>query len=53
MALRHPEVRRRLTCAEQPDILKLGIILISGQTVQKPRGAVLVQFEAGSSEFSL
>ena len=28
---------RRLTCAEQPFLLKLGIILISGQTVQKPR----------------
>lgn len=27
---------RRLTCAEQPFLLKLGIILIRGQTVQKP-----------------
>jgi hypothetical protein len=32
------------TCAEQAFILKLRIILISGQTVQKPCGLVLMQF---------
>ena len=31
-----PESLRRLTCAEQPILWKLGIIPISGQTVQKP-----------------
>jgi hypothetical protein len=39
---------RRLTCAEQPDLLKLGIILIRRQTVQKPRKC---PFRVGSGDF--
>jgi hypothetical protein len=44
-----PKAGWRLTCAEQPVVLKLRIIQISGQTVQKPRLVAVGQFGWSSS----